>query len=315
MDNLREHLNDLQKQVVELEHFGDDASTKQALDALRKEIEKLRKQIFSKLSPWQRTKLARHEKRPYTLDYVKRLVTDFHEIHGDRRYGDDPAMIAGFGYFKGTPVVIVGQQKGRNLNERKYRNFGMPQPEGYRKALRAMKMAEKFSKPVLTFIDTPGAYPGIGAEERGQAEAIAYNLREIARLKVPIIASVIGEGGSGGALGIGVANRVLMMENAIYSVISPESCSAILWKDQLHAEQAAKNLGLTASDLKRLKIVDEIIPEPEGGAHTDWDMAAELLGNAIEKHLTELKKMPSKKLIVERYEKFRHMGIIEIATV
>jgi acetyl-CoA carboxylase carboxyl transferase subunit alpha len=220
-------------------------------------------------------------------------------------------MIAGFGYLRGRAVVVIGQQKGRNLNERKFRNFGMPQPEGYRKAFRVMKLAEKFRKPVLTLVDTPGAYPGIGAEERGQAEAIAFNLREMARLRVPVVVSVIGEGGSGGALGIAVGNRILMQENAVYSVISPESCSAILWKDQLHAEEAARNLGLTAKDLERFGLIDEIVPEPPGGAHADWDSAAKLLGDAIERQLADLARGTPGQWVAERQEKFRRMGVVE----
>ncbi|HNR39928.1 MAG TPA: acetyl-CoA carboxylase carboxyltransferase subunit alpha [Acidobacteriota bacterium] len=304
-------LKDLESQLAELERFGDDESARRALEILREKIRQVRGRIYEQITPWQRIKLARHENRPYSLDLVERLVTDFEEIHGDRKYADDPAVITGFGWFRTRPVVVVGQQKGRNLAERKHRNFGMMQPEGYRKALRAMRLAEKFRKPILTFIDTPGAFPGIGAEERGQAEAIAYNLREMARLRVPVVVSVIGEGGSGGALGIGVGDRILMLENAVYSVISPESCSAILWKDQGHAEAAAHNLGLTSRDLKRLGIIDEIVPEPPEGAHTDWDATARALGDAVERHLTELMTLPFDGLPLSRTEKFRRMGVVE----
>src|ERR1044071_2479419 len=216
---------------------------------------------------WDRVKLARHANRPYTLDYIELLFTDFCEVHGDRRFGDDPAMVAGFARFHDEPCVVVGHQKGRTTKQRQQRNFGMPKPEGYRKALRVMKIAEKFNRPVFTFIDTPGAYPGIDAEERGQAEAIAYNLREMAKLRVPVVVTVTGEGGSGGALAIGVGDKVLMLENSIYSVISPESCSAILWRDQEHAEEAAYTLRLTAPDLLQLGLIDQIVPEPTGGAH------------------------------------------------
>jgi acetyl-CoA carboxylase carboxyl transferase subunit alpha len=304
-------LKDLEAQLAELERLGDAAATRRALELLREKIRQVRQRIYEQITPWQRTKLARHENRPYSLDFIGRLVTDFEEIHGDRKYADDPAVITGFGWFRGRPVVVVGQQKGRNLAERKHCNFGMMQPEGYRKAMRAMRLAEKFRKPILTFIDTPGAYPGIGAEERGQAEAIAWNLREMARLRVPVVVSVIGEGGSGGALGIGVGDRILMLENAVYSVISPESCSAILWKDQQHAEAAARNLGLTSRDLMRLGIIDEVVAEPPDGAHADWDAAARLLGDAIERHLAELAALPPDRLPALRTDKFRRMGMVE----
>ncbi|HUE81704.1 MAG TPA: acetyl-CoA carboxylase carboxyltransferase subunit alpha, partial [Pyrinomonadaceae bacterium] len=236
---------------------------------------------------FERVQLARHPDRPYTLDFVERLFEDFVESHGDRRFADDPAMVCGLARFHGLPIVVVGHQKGRDTKQRSYRNFGMPKPEGYRKALRVMKMAEKFSRPIFTFIDTPGAYPGIDAEERGQAEAIAYNLREMAKLKVPVIVTVIGEGGSGGALAIGVGDQVLMLENAIYSVISPEGCAAILWKDARQADLAAEGLRLTAQHLHKEGIVDQIINEPPGGAHTDYDQAARLLDSALSERLAE----------------------------
>ncbi len=310
-ESIEKEVEVFEKALSEMERLGDDnEKVREEIEKLRKKISELQKEILSQLNPWQRTKLARHENRPYSLDYIKRLFTDFEEIHGDRKYADDPAIVAGFCFYKGTPVVVIGQQKGRNLKERQFRNFGMPQPEGYRKAIRVMKMAEKFGKPIITFIDTPGAYPGVGAEERGQAEAIAYNLREMAKLRVPIISNVIGEGGSGGALGIGVSNRILMLENAIYSVISPESCSAILWKDQEHAKEAAENLKLTSSDLLKFGIIDEIVKEPEGGAHKDHDKAANLLDEVLEKHLKELQNMSADELIEDRYRKFRKMGVV-----
>ncbi len=309
-ENSKKELEQFEKTLAEIEKLGENEKTREEIENLRKKISELKKKILSELTPWQRTKLARHENRPYSLDYIKRLFTDFEEIHGDRKYADDPAIVAGFGFYKGIPVVVIGQQKGRNLKERQHRNFGMPQPEGYRKAIRVMKMAEKFGKPIFTFIDTPGAYPGIGAEERGQAEAIAYNLREMAKLKVPIISNVIGEGGSGGALGIGVSNRILMLENAIYSVISPESCSAILWKDQEHIKEAAENLKLTSKDLFEFGIVDEVVKEPEGGAHNDHDLAAKFLDEAMERHLKELMKLSGDELVEDRYKKFRKMGVI-----
>lgn len=252
--------------------------------------------------------LSRHEDRPYTLDYVDRIFESFREIHGDRKYADDPAIVTGMGLFEGKPVMLIGHQKGRNTKERLYRNYGMPKPEGYRKALRALRMAEKFRRPVFCFIDTPGAYPGIGAEERGQAEAIASNLRTMTRIRVPIIAAVLGEGGSGGALAIGIADRILMLEHSIYSVISPESCSAILWKDQDHAEDAAEALRLTARHLLELEVVDEIIPEPEDGAHEDWDQAAQFLARSLSANLAALRSLDEEQMLEERHSKFRRMG-------
>lgn len=280
------------------------------IDRLRAEVERLRKEKAEFADAWQRTLLARHEQRPYTLDYVERIFQGFSAIHGDRRFADDPAMVAGMARYRGHYVMVVGQQKGRDLKSRQLRNFGMSQPEGYRKALRAMKLAEKFSRPVITFIDTPGAYPSIGAEERGQAEAIAYNIREMARLEVPVVVCVIGEGGSGGALGIGVGNYVLMMENAIYTVISPEGCSAILWKDQEHVEAAAHALKISATDLLSLGIIDEIVPEPPGGAHTDWDAAARLLDERLRRALESLLGRSGSELREQRYRKYRAMGAI-----
>src|SRR3954464_7208600 len=257
---------------------------------------------------WQRVQLARHPKRPHSLDYIERLLTEFEELHGDRGYGDDPAIVAGMGQFDGRPIMIVAEQKGRDTKQKLYRNFGMPKPEGYRKALRAMQMAAKFNRPIVTFLDTPGAYPGIDAEERGQAEAIARNLREMARLAVPVIVVCIGEGGSGGALALGVGNTVLMLENAVYSVISPESCAAIIYRDSGKAEQAAAALRLTAEDLKGLGLIDGIIPEPPGGAHESVDLAAENLGAELRARLAELTHLSGKDLVERRYQKFRQMG-------
>jgi acetyl-CoA carboxylase carboxyl transferase subunit alpha len=262
-------------------------------------------------SAWDRVKLARHPNRPYTLDYIERLFTDFFEIHGDRRFGDDPAMVAGFATFHEEPCVVIGHQKGRTTRQRQHRNFGMPKPEGYRKALRVMKLAEKFHRPVFTLIDTPGAYPGIDAEERGQAEAIAYNLREMAKLRVPVIVAVTGEGGSGGALAIGMGDRVLMLENSIYSVISPESCSAILWRDQAHAEEAAHALRLTAPDLLDFGLIDQIVPEPPGGAHLNYEEAGSLLDASLSDSLRSVRDLTCEERIARRYEKFRKMGRFE----
>ncbi len=257
---------------------------------------------------WERVLLARHPKRPHSLDYIQRLFTGFEEIHGDRCFADDPAIVAGMGHFDGRPVMIVAQQKGRDTRQKLHRNWGMPKPEGYRKALRVMKLADKFHRPIITFLDTPGAYPGVDAEERGQAEAIAMNLREMSRLNTPVIAVVIGEGGSGGALGLGVANRVYMLENAVYSVISPESCAAIIYRDSGKAPQAAEALRLTAPDLQQLGLIDGIIPEPSEGAHTDVDAAAESLRGALAAALAELSGVDPAVLLEERYQKFRRMG-------
>ncbi len=257
---------------------------------------------------FERVLLARHGERPYTLDYIEKLFKDFTEIHGDRRFADDPAIICGFASFHDLPVVIVGHQKGRDTKQRQHRNFGMPKPEGYRKALRAMKLAEKFGRPVLTFIDTTGAYPGIDAEERGQAEAIAYNLREMAKLQVPVLVTVIGEGGSGGALAIGVGDQVLMLENAVYSVISPEGCAAILWKDSAQADRAAASLRLTAEDLLKVGLIDVIVAEPPGGAHDDHELAAEILDTALKERLDSIMSISHRQRIVERYRKLQRYG-------
>jgi acetyl-CoA carboxylase carboxyl transferase subunit alpha len=257
---------------------------------------------------WRRVQLARHPNRPHSLDYIQRLIRDFHEFHGDRCYADDAAIIAGMGFFEDRPVMIIAQQKGRNTKQKLHRNFGMPKPEGYRKALRMMKLAEKFGRPIIALLDTPGAYPGIDAEERGQAEAIAVNLREMARLRVPLISVVIGEGGSGGALALGVGNRVYMLENAIYSVISPESCAAIIWRDSAEAQKAAVALKLTAENLVRLGLVDDLISEAGDGAQDDHDQAAAFLRETLLKALTELEAMSPEELVSQRYEKFRSIG-------
>ena len=257
---------------------------------------------------WRRVILARHPKRPHSLDYIERLFTDFSELHGDRSFGDDPAIVSGFADFEGRPIVIVAEQKGRDTKQKLFRNLGMPKPEGYRKALRVMQMAAKFRRPILTLLDTPGAYPGIDAEERGQAEAIARNLREMSRLSVPVIAVCIGEGGSGGALALGVGNVVLMLENAVYSVISPESCAAIIYRDSAKAEQAAAALRLTAPDLLQYGLIDGIVPEPEGGAQEDPDAAAANLREHLRRQLDALEPLSSEELVSQRYEKFRNMG-------
>ncbi len=301
---------DLQKKIAEMEEYSQETGIDitEDLKRLKKKAESLRREIYSKLSPWQRVRLARHADRPYTLDYIQRIATDFIELHGDRCFADDPAMVGGIARIEKYRVIVIGQQKGRDVKENLYRNFGMSNPEGYRKALRLMKLGAKFNLPVLTFIDTPGAYPGIGAEERGQAEAIARNLFEMSHLPVPIIVSIIGEGASGGALGIGVGDVILMMENCWYSVISPEGCAAILWKDNAKASIAAEAMKLTAPDLLQLNVIDRIIPEPPGGAHWDYDQAAENLKTALLEELEKLTKIPSDELVSKRIEKYSAMG-------
>jgi acetyl-CoA carboxylase carboxyl transferase subunit alpha len=278
------------------------------LERLREEVAELRREFHDHMSAWQRVQLARHAQRPYMLDYVRLLFEDFNELHGDRTFGDDPAMIGGWAKFRGRPVMLIGQQKGRDTKQRVARNFGQVKPEGYRKALRLMQLAAKFNRPIFTFIDTPGAYPGVDAEERGQAEAIARNLREMARLPVPILVTITGEGGSGGALAIAVGDRVLMMENAIYSVISPEGCASILWRDSGKAALAAEALKITAQELMELGLVDRIVREPEGGAHLDHEAAAALLAPVLEGALAELSSQSTAEMLAQRYEKFRHMG-------
>ena len=286
----------------------DGQNNSEELAKLQKKMEQVQKNIYSNLTPWQKTQVARHANRPYVLDYVELLMDDFYELHGDRNFRDDPAMVAGMASFQGRSVVVIGHQKGRNTKENIERNFGMPNPEGYRKALRVMKLAERFKIPVITFIDTPGAYPGMGAEERGQGEAIARNLYEMSRLKTPIVVVISGEGGSGGALAIGVGDRILILEHAVYSVISPESCSSILWRETSKAEDAAKALKMTAMDLQQLGLVDDIVPEPLGGAHRDYNVMAENLKKALIVSLDELKKMPIEELVEKRFSKFRSVG-------
>jgi acetyl-CoA carboxylase carboxyl transferase subunit alpha len=286
----------------------DEESQAAEIERLRAELDRLRKDNAHEA--WQRTLLARHDLRPYTLDYVEKLFQGFSEIHGDRRFGDDPAIVAGWAMYHEHPVMVVGHQKGRDIKQRQHRNFGCPQPEGYRKALRAMKLADKFSRPIICFVDTPGAYPSVGAEERGQAEAIAFNLREMSRLEVPVIVCVIGEGGSGGALGIAVGDYILMQENAVYTVITPEGCSAILWKDQEHVAAAAAALRNTAPDLRSLGIIDEIVPEPPGGAHSDPEAAAQLLDERLKPALESLLAKTGQEIRACRYEKFRRMGAV-----
>ncbi|MBU1625812.1 acetyl-CoA carboxylase carboxyltransferase subunit alpha [bacterium] len=302
-------LREIEEEIHKLERSPEAPNREKELSKLKRKAEKLRDEIFSNLTPWQRTQLARHPDRPYTLDFIEKMCTGFIEIHGDRCFGDDKAIVGGITHLGDFKVVIVGHQKGRTTKQRTYRNFGMPHPEGYRKAMRIMRLGEKFKKPIISFLDTPGAYPGIGAEERGQSEAIARNIRDMFDLKVPIIVVITGEGGSGGALGIGVGDRVLMLENAIYSVISPEGCAAILWRDSAKAPDAAAALKITAHDLLDLGIIDEIIPEPSGGAHRNHDDAARLVKDAICKNLEKLLEIPTDILLEKRFEKFRNMGV------
>ena len=306
IDRQRE-IERLEKDVEELRRLAASDDGEAELERLKQEVLELRREFYTHLGPWQRAQIARHPQRPYTLDWINLMLTDFMELHGDRGFGDDKALITGLAKFRGRPVAIIGHQKGRDTKQRVVRNFGQPKPEGYRKALRVMELAAKFGRPILTFIDTPGAYPGIDAEERGQGEAIARNLREMARLPVPIIVTVTGEGGSGGALAIAVGDRVNILENGFYSVISPEGCASIIWRDAAKAETAAIAMKIMSSDLKDLGIVDEIIPEPDGGAHSDHEAAAKLFGDVIERQLLMLSNQPQKELLRARYEKFRHM--------
>ena len=301
---------ELQKKIAEMEQLAKETGVNVSEDAkrLKKKADSLQKEIYAKLTPWQRVQLARHSDRPFTLDYIERIADDFTELHGDRYYADDAAMITGMARIEDFRVMLIGQQKGRDVKENLHRNFGMSNPEGYRKALRVMKLAAKFNMPIITFIDTPGAYPGIGAEERGQAEAIARNLLEMARLPVPVIITVIGEGASGGALGIGVGDVILMLENCWYSVISPEGCAAILWKDNAKAPQAAEIMKLTAPDLLELGVIDKVVKEPFGGAHWDWDAAADNLKKSLLAELKQLSKIAPDKLIEKRIQKYEKMG-------
>jgi acetyl-CoA carboxylase carboxyl transferase subunit alpha len=306
-------LVELEQKIRELKEYSTEkVDFSSEIKKLEKKADKLREEIFSNLTRWQRTQLARHVNRPFTLDYVQHIFTDWFEVHGDRNFRDDPAIVCGFARFDGKPCCIIGHQKGRDTKEKVYRNFGMPNPEGYRKALRVMQMAEQFGLPIFTFVDTPGAFPGIGAEERGQAEAIARNLREMAALTVPVIVTVTGEGGSGGALAIAVGNRVLMMEYSVYAVISPEGCAAILWSDGTKGPLAAEALKLTATDILALGcVIDDVIPEPIGGAHNDHLLAAASVRKYLKKHLDELQKLSAEELVEQRYQKFRAMSRME----
>jgi len=302
-------LEKIEQQIAQLEAAaGENTEAQRQLKALEERVGNLRRQVTAAMGAWQKTELARHPQRPYLLDYVSLMFDGFDEVHGDRRFGDDPAMICGMAKFRGQPVLVVGQQKGRDVKQRVYRNFGQSSPEGYRKALRAMRMAEKFGHPILTFVDTPGAYPGLGAEERGQAEAIAYNLREMARLKVPVIVTITGEGGSGGALAIAIGDRILMLENSIYSVISPEGCASIMWRDATKRDIAAEALRITSRDMVELGVIDAVVPEPPGGAHRDPKAAADLLASELHKQLSELQALSLEQLLAARYDKFRKMA-------
>ena len=304
---------EIQKKIEEISGFGGGHGHERELEKLQRRLTKVREDVFSRLTPWQTTLVARHPKRPYTADYIAALFTDFVEVHGDRKFADDPAILAGFALYHGQAVALIGHQKGRDTKEKIRRNFGMARPEGYRKALRIMKMAEKFGRPVITFIDTPGAYPGIGAEERGQAQAIAINLREMARLQVPVLVIITGEGGSGGALGLGLGDRIQMLAYAIYSVISPEGCAAILWKSDERKQDAAKAMGMTATDLLRLGVIDEIVPEPPGGAHADPDRMFEMLDEILQRNLAVNLRLSSEERMRARHAKFRAMGSFRTA--
>jgi acetyl-CoA carboxylase carboxyl transferase subunit alpha len=301
-------LAELQKRVAELRAFPGDPAKEREARKLEGELLEKRREVFQNLTPWQKTLVARNPHRPYTLDYAQALFTDFTEMHGDRRYGDDPALVCGFAFYKDRPVAVLGHQKGRDTKQKIFRNFGMPKPEGYRKALRVMQIAARFSRPILAFVDTPGAYPGVDAEERGQAEAIALNLREMAALRTPIVVTITGEGGSGGALAIAVGDRVNMLEHSVYSVISPEGCASILWRDSGRAEEAARAMKITAPDLAALGIVDEIVSEPPGGAHANPDALFKSLDAVLDRQLRELSALSAEALVEARYRKFRQMG-------
>jgi acetyl-CoA carboxylase carboxyl transferase subunit alpha len=311
--NFERPIVEIEKKIEELRIIanGGGMDVDEEIRRLEKKARRLTRDVYLELNRWQRTLLARHPTRPYTLDYVRLMCEGFIELHGDRAFADDHAMVGGMAWFEGIPVMVIGQQKGRDTKDKVYRNFGMAHPEGYRKALRLMKLAEKYGRPILTLIDTPGAYPGIGAEERGQAEAIARNQFEMATLRVPLIAAIIGEGGSGGALALGVGNRVLMQENAIYSVISPEGCASILWRDTAKAPEAAEAMKITAQDLSELGVVDEIVREPMGGAHRDHKRAASLLRRVIRRHLRELMAMSPEEIVAQRIDKYRKIGVYE----
>jgi len=303
-------IREVEEQIAQLQNLASDRNldVSSELSSLETKLDALKKDTYRNLSSIERVQVARHPKRPFTLDYLERIFTDFMELHGDRLYRDDESIVGGWARLDGQTVMVIGHQKGRDMKENLKRNFGMPHPEGYRKALRLAQMAERFGRPVVTFIDTPGAYPGLGAEERGQAEAIARNLREFAALRVPTIGVVIGEGGSGGALAIGVVDRIIMLENSVYSVISPEGCAAILWKSGDHRDQAAAALKLTATDLQRLNVIDDIVPEPTGGAHSDWDRTAAALKETLIRHLGELRDLPEEDRRRARRVKYLEMG-------
>jgi acetyl-CoA carboxylase carboxyl transferase subunit alpha len=311
--NFEEPILKLRRRIEELSALPDDAAHRRDLDKLHEKLERVTREIYAGLTPWQKTLVARHPARPYTLDYVGGLTTEFVELHGDRKFADDAAIISGFALFRGRPVAVVGHQKGRDTKEKIRRNFGMPRPEGFRKALRVMELAEKFGRPVLSFVDTAGAYPGIDAEERGEAQAIAENLKAMAAFQVPIVVTVTGEGGSGGALGLAIGDRVLMMEHAIYSVISPEGCASILWRDASRKREAAEAMKITARDMKDLGVIDEIIPEPPGGAHADPAGAIAAVGEAIDRHLRELSALDAEERRERRYRRFRALGTMETA--
>jgi acetyl-CoA carboxylase carboxyl transferase subunit alpha len=304
-------LMELETRIAELRARDDIRHDADEIARLEDRLGRLQAKTYAGLTPWQRTQVARHPRRPHSRDFLRLLFEDVVELHGDRMYGDDPAIVGGLARFDGRSVVVVGHQKGRDTREKIARNFGMPHPEGYRKALRLMRLAEKFGKPVIALVDTPGAYPGLGAEERGQAEAIARNLQALAALAVPIVVVVTGEGGSGGALAIGVGDRVLMLEHAVYSVISPEGCAAILWGDAAKASEAAELMRITAPDLLRLGVIDEIVAEPVGGAHRDWQRTADNLRAALRRHLAALQGVPAATLVRDRYERFRRIGAFE----
>jgi acetyl-CoA carboxylase carboxyl transferase subunit alpha len=304
---------ELENRIAELSGAEDPLAVRDEIARLGDRLRRMQQRVYGSLTPWQRAQIARHPKRPHTLDLIRLLFEDFIELHGDRVYGDDAAIVAGLGQFEGEPVAVIGHQKGRDTRENIARNFGMPHPEGYRKALRIMQLAARFGKPIVTLIDTPGAYPGLGAEERGQGEAIARNLREMSALSTPIVCVVTGEGGSGGALAIGVGNRVLMLEHAIYSVISPEGCAAILWGDAAKAPEAARLMRTTAADLLRLGVIDGVVPEPVGGAHRNWEQTATNLRAALRDQLWQLRSRSRERLVQERYEKFRKIGVFEEA--
>lgn len=303
---------EIEDQIEQLSALPPTEEVTEKLEGLKKKLLKVCQEVYSRLTPWEKYLVARHPERPYTLDFIRNLFEDFVEIHGDRKFSDDHSIVGGIAFFKGEPIAVLGHEKGRNTREKIFRNFGMAQPEGYRKALRIMRLSEKFRRPIISFIDTSGAYPGIGAEERGQAEAIAFNLREMSRLRTPIIVVVTGEGGSGGALGIGVGDRILMLEFAVYSVISPEGCAAILWKNQEKKEEAAESMKVSAHDLKKFNLIDEIVPEPIGGAHRDPAEAARILDGYLSRNLQELKQIPIDDLLMQRYDKFRRMGVFEV---